>query len=310
MVKPFRFGVQTKTASTRTEWVERVKKIESLGYGSISMPDHFDDQLDPALALMVAAEHTTDLRIGALVWCNDYRHPVVFAKEMATLDLLSEGRLELGIGAGWMKSDYDESGITYDRPGVRIDRMLETLDILEGLFADGPFSYEGEHYTITNLEGTPKPVQAPRPPFLVGGGGPRFLKLAGQRADIVGINFNLKAGAIGVELGDDASSERFAEKLSWVQAGAGERFEQIELQVRTFFVNVGNDREADAAGMGEIFNQPPEVFLDSPFALFGTTEQIAETLRQRRDRFGVNYIVIGDDHVDAFAPVVAELAGT
>ncbi|MGH1488871.1 MAG: LLM class F420-dependent oxidoreductase [Acidimicrobiales bacterium] len=310
MTRPFRFGVQTKTAASRAEWVEKIRKVEDLGYSSVTMPDHFDDQLSPTVALMSAADASERLRVGALVWCNDYRHPVVFAKEAATLDLLSDGRLELGIGAGWMVSDYEEAGMTYDRPGLRINRMVEAIEVLKGLFGDEAFSYEGEHYQITNLNSTPKPVQKPHPPFLIGGGGPRFLRLAGKHADIVGINPNLAAGAITPDIGVDATAERYEEKLSWVRDGAGDRFDDIELQIRTFFVIVTDDRmanaEALAAGVGLTVQQG----LESPLAMVGTPAQIAEDLRHRRERFGFSYIVVGEDQYEAFAPVVAELAGT
>lgn len=312
MTRPFRFGVQAKAAGSRSEWVELVRKIEDRGYSTVTMPDHFDEQLAPSVALMAAADATEVLRIGALVWCNDYRHPVVFAKEAATLDLLSEGRLELGIGAGWMTSDYAEAGMTYDRPGVRIERLTEAVEVLRGLFADGPLSYAGEHYTIENLEGMPKPVQKPHPPFLIGGGGPRMLRLAGQVADIVGINPNLAAGAITGDVALDATAERFDEKVGWVRDGAGDRFDDLELQLRTFIVAVTDDRMALAqslTGAGGL-NITVEQGLESPLALIGSPSQIAEDLRVRRKRFGFNYIVVGVDEFEAFAPVVAELAGT
>ncbi|MEM7273029.1 MAG: LLM class F420-dependent oxidoreductase [Actinomycetota bacterium] len=310
MTRPFRFGVQTKSVGSRAEWRDLIRKIDDLGYGSVTMPDHFDDQLAPQVALMSAAEVSERLRVGALVWCNDYRHPVVFAKESATLDLLTDGRLELGIGAGWMVTDYEEAGMTYDRPGVRIERMVEAIHVLKGLFADGPFSYEGEHYTIKELDATPKPVQKPHPPFLIGGGGPRFLRLAGQHADIVGINPNLAAGAITPEIGSDATAERYEEKLSWVREGAGERFEDIELQVRTFFVIVTDDRAGTVEALAPGVGLTPEQALASPLALVGSPSQIAEDLRERRERFGFSYVVVGQDQYEAFAPVVAELAGT
>ncbi len=305
----FRFGVQAKAASSRTRWIELARKVEELGYASLTMPDHFDDQLAPGIALMAAADATRMLRIGALVWCNDYRHPVVLAKEAATLDLLSNGRLELGIGAGWMKSDYDEAGLDYDRPGVRIDRMVETVEILKGLFAEEPFSFDGEHYTINNLNGTPKPVQKPYPPFLIGGGGPRFLGLAGALADIVGINPNLAAGAITTETGADATAERYEEKIRWVRESAGERFDDIELQVRAFFVIVTDDRQGIAEAMAPALGLTVEQALDSPLALVGTVDEISETLIERRERYGFSYIVVGQDQYEDFAPVVANLAG-
>ncbi len=310
MTRPFRFGVQCKSASSRTDWVELARKIQDLGYSTMTIPDHFDDQLAPVVALATAAEATDTLRIGALVWCNDYRHPVVFAKEAATLDLLSDGRLELGIGAGWMKSDYHDAGMDYDRPGVRIDRMVESVEILKGLFADEPFSFKGEHYTISNLNGTPKPVQRPHPPFLIGGGGPRFLRLAGGLADIVGINPNLAAGVIDAGTGSDATAERYEEKLTWVKEGAGDRFDEIELQIRVFFPVVTDNRDellgTMAAGVGLSAKQA----LESPLALVGTTDQIIDTIRERRERFGFSYVVIGQAEVTDFAPVVAALAGT
>ena len=312
MTRPFRFGVQTKAATSRSEWVELVRKIEDRGYSTVTMPDHFDDQLAPAVALMAAADATEVLRIGALVWCNDYRHPVVFAKEAATLDLLSEGRLELGIGAGWMTTDYSQAGLDHDRAGVRIDRMLESIDVLRGLFADGSFSYAGKHYTIENLEGLPKPYQKPHPPFLIGGGGPRMLRLAGEVADIVGINPNLASGAINADLAVDVTAERFDEKVGWVREGAGDRFDQLELQLRTFIVAVTDDRTGFAeafTGAGG-FDLTVEQALASPLALVGTPAQIADDLRARRERFGFNYVVVGADEYEAFAPVVAELAGT
>ena len=310
MTRPFRFGVQTKTASSRKEWVELIRKIDDLGYSTVTMPDHFDDQLAPTVALMAAADASERLRIGALVWCNDYRHPVVFAKEAATLDLLTDGRLELGIGAGWMVTDYEEAGMTYDRPGVRIERMVEAIDVLKGLFGDDAFSYEGEHYQIANLNATPKPVQKPHPPFLIGGGGPRFLRLAGKHADIVGINPNLSAGAITPEIGNDATAARYAEKLSWVKEGAGDRFDDIELQVRTFFVTVTDDRQGTAEALAAGVGMTVEEGLESPLALVGNPAQIAEDLRKRREQLGFSYVVVGQDQYEAFAPVVAELAGT
>lgn len=310
MTRPFRFGVQCKSASSRFEWVELARKIEDLGYSTMTIPDHFDDQLAPIVALTSAAEATDTLRVGALVWCNDYRHPVVFAKEAATLDLLSDGRLELGIGAGWMKSDFNEAGMEYDRPGLRIDRMVESVQILKGLFADEPFSFEGEHYTITKLNGTPKPVQKPHPPFLIGGGGPRFLCLAGRLADIVGINPNLAAGVIDAETGSDATAERYEEKLTWVKEGAGDRFDDVELQIRVFFPVVTDNRDELLGSMAAGVGLSVEQALESPLALVGTTDQIIETIRERRDRFGFSYVVIGQTEVEAFAPIVAELAGT
>ena len=190
----FRFGVQASRATTAKEWADLARRAEAHGYDVLTMPDHFTDQLAPVPALMAAADATTDLRVGALVFDNDYKHPVVLAKELATIDLLSEGRLEIGLGAGWMISDYEESGIPYDSPKVRIDRFVEGLRVIKGTMGDGPFSFSGDHYTVTNYNGQPKPLQKPCPPVLIGGGGKRVLSIAAREADIVGINGTLHAG--------------------------------------------------------------------------------------------------------------------
>jgi probable F420-dependent oxidoreductase len=310
MVRPFRFGVQTKSAGSRSEWVELARKIEDRGYSTLTMPDHFDDQLAPSVALMAAADATEVLRIGALVWCNDYRHPVVFAKEAATLDLLSEGRLEVGIGAGWMTTDYEQAGMQHDSAGTRIERMTEAVDVLKGLFGEGPFSYAGSHYTIDNLDSSPKPHQTPHPPFLVGGGGPRMLRTAGRIADIVGVNPNMASGVIDADTAADATPERYAEKVGWVRQGAGDRFDDIELQVRTFIVHVTDDRQATAESLAAAMNISVEDGLASPLAMIGNPAQIVDDLRERREKYGFSYIVVGAEEMDAFAPVVAELAGT
>ena len=309
MPKPFRFAIQAKNAATKAEWVEQARKVEDLGYSSLSLPDHFDGQLSPTPALMAAADATTTLRVGALVWCNDYRHPVVFASEMATLDILSEGRLELGLGAGWMKTDYDAAGMTYDRPGIRIERMIESMQILRGLFGEGAFSFEGDHYNITDLDLQPKPIQSPVP-ILLGGGGPRMLKLAGKHGDIVGVNPNLRSGAIDETTVADATAERYAEKISWVKEGAGDRFDDIELQIRIFMTMITDDRDGTAEALGPGLGMNKEQALASPLAVVGNVDQICQTLIERRETYGFSYITLGAENTENFAPVVAKLAGT
>jgi probable F420-dependent oxidoreductase len=220
--RKFRFGVQAASARTASEWAEQARKIEDLGYSTLFMPDHFaETPFAPMAALPFAAAATTTLRIGMLVLGNDYKHPAVVAKEAATLDVLSDGRLEFGLGAGWMTADYEALGLTYDRPGVRIERLAEALAIVKGAWADGPFDFQGEHYTITGYDAQPTPVQRPRPPILVGGGGPKLLRLAGREADIVGINPILHAGVIGTEAARDTIGDSTARKIGWVREGAG-----------------------------------------------------------------------------------------
>jgi probable F420-dependent oxidoreductase len=292
------------------EWAELARKAEDLGYSTLTSADHLDDQFAPIPALAVAAAATSTLRLGTLVLANDYRHPVVAAKDAATLDVLSDGRLELGIGAGWMTSDYESAGIPLDPPGVRIERLAEGLAVVRGLMGDGPFTFEGEHYRIDGLEGFPKPVQRPHPPIVLGGGGPRMLRLAAQEADIVGINVNLAVGVIDDRAGPNATEEATQAKIDLVRAAAGDRFDDIELQVRVHAVVVTDDRQGMAELMAPALGVSPEAALASPHAIAGTPEQIVEDLRARRERWGISYLGVSVDALDALAPVVAELAGT
>jgi probable F420-dependent oxidoreductase len=310
MTKPFRFAVQTSLAPDGETWRDRARKCEDLGYSTLFIPDHFGEQLGPLVALAVAAEATTRLNVGALVFDNDYRHPLVLAKELATLDLFSEGRLEVGLGAGWMRSDYDESGMAYDTPGTRIDRMVEGLAVIKGLLSEPKFSYSGKHYTLTEAQGMPRPHSKPHPRILVGGGGKRVLSIAAREADIVGVNPNLAAGYVGPEVAQSARPARYRERIQWVKEAAGDRFDDIELQVLTFLVQVGVDADEAAANIAPLFGIDPAEALEIPLALVGTVDQICETLQKRREELGFSYVVVHDAEMDAFAPVVARLAGT
>lgn len=305
----FRFGVQCSFAGSGKEWAEKAARVEDLGYSTLTVPDHFDDQLAPIPALVAAAAATTTLRVGTLVLDNDYRHPLLTAKEAATVDVLSGGRLELGMGAGWMSRDYDQSGITFDRAGVRIDRLEEGLAVVKGLLAGGKFTFCGRHYAITDHPGTPLPVQRPRPPILVGGGGRRILSLAGREADIVSVNFDLRSGSIGPQVGATATAEATAEKVRWVRDAAGDRFDEIELSHTAYLTMVTDDREAVAAGLGAGFGLDADQVLAMPNFAIGTVEQIADELERRRDELGFSYVVVGGECHEAMAPVVARLAG-
>jgi probable F420-dependent oxidoreductase len=307
----FRFGVQAGGAHGPAEWSDLARKIEDLGYSALLMPDHFvDTELAPMVAISFAAAATSHLRVGMLVLGNDYKHPVITAKEAATIDLLSEGRLEFGLGAGWMRTDYDALGLTYDSAGVRIDRLAEALTIVKGAWSDDPFDYHGEHYTIRAYNGIPKPVQQPHPPILVGGGGPRLLRLAGREADIVGINPNLRNGAITSDALQSALADQTREKVSWIREGAGERFDDIELQIRYYFSVITDDAQGLAESIAPGFGVSPDEALASGTALVGTVDEVCDTLIARRDEWGVSYIVVGDDNFKSFGPVVARLAGT
>jgi probable F420-dependent oxidoreductase len=307
--RPFRFGVQLSGPADASGWVERVRKIEDLGYATATMPDHFTDQLAPMPALSIAAAATTSLRVGALVFDNDYRHPVALAKELATLDVLSEGRVEIGLGAGWMESDYRASGIPYDPPGVRIGRFEEAIAVIKGAMGAGPFSFAGRHYTIADYDGQPKPVQQPHPPLLIGGGGRRLLSFAAREAEIVGINGTLTAGVVGPEAVATMTREAVDERIALVREAAGERIRDLELNVRVFFVSVTDDRAGVLSGVAGMFGVTEEMVAASPFALVGSTSMMVEELLRRRDELGFSYIIVGGDDVETFASVVAELAG-
>jgi probable F420-dependent oxidoreductase len=304
----FRFAVQMANATSRKDWLEKIKKAEDLGFTTVAMPDHFHEQLGPVPALVSAAENS-DLRIGTLVFDNDYKHPVVLAKECATIDLLSEGRLELGIGAGWMRTDYEMSGMPYDAPAVRVDRFEEGLRVLKGAFADGPFSFEGKHYTITNYEGFPKPVQKPHPPILIGAGGKRMLSIAAREADIVGINPNLAAGEVNADVGRDGTAERADRKIAWVKEAAGDRFDDIEFNSLVFIGVITDDRLATAGNFAPMFGLTAEEALDVPNAFVGTVDQICEDMLARRERFEISYYTLGEGLMDSFAPIVERMTG-
>lgn len=319
-LRPFRFGLQARRASSLAEWTGTARRAESLGYQTLTMPDHLDDQLGPIAGLMAAADATTSLRVGHLVLANDYRHPAVLAKELATLDLLSDGRLDLALGAGHDQKDYRATGRSFDPPGERIDRLEEALDIIYGLFGHERFSFAGEHYQVRELDGLPKPRQ-PHVPLLVGAGGTRMLRLAARRADVIGINGRIQPGPVapGVRTSDlpiprishaswmSMSAERVDAAVALIQRSAPERVADIELSVRAYLTHVTPRLEdlrrqlAGELGVGQDFVEA------SPFILAGSVSQIADTLRERRERWGITYIVIGAAEMESFAPVIEAL---
>jgi probable F420-dependent oxidoreductase len=307
--RPFRFGVQASTAADAEAWISLARRVESLGYSTLTMPDHFGDQLAPVPALMAAAAVTEKLRVGALVWDNDYKHPIVLAKELATIDVLSGGRLEIGIGAGWMATDYQQSGIAFDSNKVRVDRFEEGLAVIKGAMSGEAFSFAGEHYTITDYTGMPRPVQAPCPPILVGGGGKRVLSIAAREADIIGINGTMAAGVVGPEAIATMTAEAVDNKIGIVRVAAGQRIADIELNIRAFMVRVTDDRRAAIQQVADFVQVDPSLVVESPFALIGTPAQMIDDLLVRRERWGFSYVIVGAEDVESFAPVVAELAG-
>lgn len=310
--RPFRFGVSVHGNRSRKEWVEIAHQVEDLGYSTLLMPDHLGEQLSPVPALMAAADATSTLRVGSLVFDNDFRHPVMLAKEAATLDVLSGGRLELGLGAGWMKPEYERAGIPFERPGQRIDKMAESIQVLKGLFADGPVTFAGQHYAITEMEGYPKPLQRPYPPLHIGGGGQRLLSVAGREADIVGLIPRARLDGKGPEM-QDATPEALAQKIAWVREAAGARFAEIELGVLVAQVITTEDREQAAQFIANTlaagYPVSTEMILQAPYLLLGSIDQMCDDLLARRERYGISYISVFEQGLEALAPVVARLAG-
>ena len=289
-------------------WRSLARRCEDLGYSCLYIPDHFDDQFGPLVALTVAAEATSTLRVGSLVFDNDYRHPVVLAKEIATLDLASDGRVEFGLGAGWRTTDYDESGIALDPPAVRVERMLEGLTIMRELWSGEKVTFSGAHYQVDGAQGLPRPTRVP--PIVIGGGSRRILSIAGRQADIVGVNPSLRSGSVGADMVAGVLPERWDERVRWVRDAAGDRIDRVELQIMTFLVEVGSPRREALERTAGMFGLAPEIIADVPIGVAGTVDEICEQLQQRRERWGFSYIVIHTGEVDAFAPVVARLTGT
>ncbi len=309
-LRPFRFGVQASEVMSAPAWAELARRVEGLGYSTLTVADHLDDQFAPLPALVAAAAVTTELRLGAMVLCNDYRHPVVTAKDAATVDVLSDGRFELGLGAGWMTTDYAQTGIALDPAGTRIARLAEAVTVIKGLFSGEPVRFEGEHYRIDDLVGHPRPVQRPHPPIVIGGGGRRILELAAREADVVGLNVDLRAGVIDERAGPNATDDATTAKVDLVRAAAGDRFDDLELQVRVHVTLVTDDREGMAELLAPTLGISPRAALASPHAIAGTVDQICDDLIQRRERWGISYLGVSLDAMEPLAPVVSRLAGT
>lgn len=307
--RPFRFTVQASRLHHPDELRPLARKCEDLGVAVLTVADHLDDQLSPVPALMAAADATTELRVGSLVFANDYRHPAILAKDAATIDVLSGGRLEFGIGAGWMAEDYESAGIAMDRAGVRIERLEEAIEVITALWTGEPVHHDGTHYRIEGLAGRPVPVQQPRPPVVIGGGGPKVLALAGRHADIIGLNPTLAAGVIDHRAGPSATAAATEEKLRVIREAAGERFDQIEIHTRIHLAIVTHDRDAMFDLLAEGFGLTPDEARETPHALCGTVDEIVEDLEQRRERFGISAIGISASALDDLAPVIGRLAG-
>jgi probable F420-dependent oxidoreductase len=315
----FRFGALALNVMPPEPWWAFARKVEALGYSSLCMGEHIPVFSGGLIAsLTSAACATSSLRITSHMFMNDMRHPAVLAQEAATIDLLSSGRLELGIGAGWARGDYDALGLPFDSGAVRVARLAEAVHLIKRLFGETPTTFTGQYYCVSDLTIQPKPAQRPHPPIFIGGGGRRVLTLAAREANIVGLD------PIGTAQGTKdmatATGDAFAQKVAWVQAAAGERFADLELHVLANVVVTDQRQQAAeqvAASLGSmpatIFSNTqlsPEAVLQSPQCLIGTVNQIVETLQERRERYGISYVTVPGEAIDAFAPVVERLAGT
>ena len=298
-------------AKSGAGWTELARKAEDLGYSTLCVADHFTDGLAPTPALAAAAAVTTTLRIGSLVYGVDFRHPAALAKEAATLDLLSDGRFELGIGAGWMDQDYDWTGIRRDTPGVRIDRLAEAIEIMRGLWSGASVEHSGATWTINKMVGTPRPVQAGGPPILSGGGGKRVLETAARLGDIVSVNPNVGGGKFDSAAWASIAAAETDSKMAIVKSAAGERYVDLEIAFLNFFTNVTDDTMGAATTVGGYMGGVlPEAVLASPNTLVGSVDALVEEVQARRERWDGSYMIVMADAIDAFAPVVARLAGS
>jgi probable F420-dependent oxidoreductase len=287
-------------------WRDHARAAEDLGYSALYLTDHFDDQFGPLVAATVAAEATTTLHVGTLVLNNDLRNPVVLAREIATLGLAAEGRIEVGLGAGWLRTDYEASGIQYEPPRTRVARLGESLQIMKALWSTGESNFEGRHYSVDGARCEPRPAKAPR--VIVGGGSKGILTVAALQADVVGINTSLASGEKGGDVTRAAALEHFDRCVSWVRDVAGDRFESLDLQVAAVAATIVTSHRA-AVRSATMLGFPGEDALELPIFLIGSEDELCDRLYERRERWGFSNIVVPGESIDVFAPVVARLSG-
>lgn len=311
---PFRFGILShNTSPSHTTFVERVRRAEGEGYNIFLVPDHLGDVFAPMLAMTWAAAITTTLRLGSCVFDNDFRHPVLLAKDAATLDVFSGGRLELGLGAGWMQSEYEQIGLAFDRPGVRIERLAEAVSIIKRYLQGETVTFAGQHYTLSEMPALPLAIQHPHPPILMGGSGKRMLTLAAQEATSVSLIPKIRSIARGDHMNDlldmaDILPEATQQKITWIREAAGPRFADLELSIVPIDVLV-TDRQSDLSAFAGRYGLSEEQMQKTPFLLAGSIEQICDKLFYMRTQYGISYIAIWEDFLMQLAPVVKQLTG-
>ena len=309
-MKPFRFGINVRDASARAEWQDKARKVEGLGYSALLVPDHLAAMLATIPAVMSAADVTKSLRVGTNVLNNDLRHPVVLAREAATVDVLTDGRLELGLGAGYMRIEYDQAGLRFDRGGIRVERLAGSVTIIKGLLGGADVSFAGQHYRVTGHRIHPRPIQRPHPPIIIGGNGPRLLTLAASEADIVnftGITFT--SGGTVPDM-DGWKVAGVDERIRLVRGAARQRFDRLELSAQIQRVIVTDHRREAAEELQKRWTGlSVEEILEAPYVLIGTVDEMVEALYARRERWGLSYFVTFEPYLDVFAPIVAKLTG-
>ncbi len=327
MRKPFRFSLQSFNTDSPRSWRELIDKTEALGYSTFFLADHFlgpgpaiDSTFHPPQmlaampAIAMALQQTTTLRVGCRVFCNDYRLPVMLAKEAATLDYLSEGRFELGIGAGWIKAEYEAAGLRFDEFPQRFARLVEFVHAYKAFMGGEQLDIQGDYLHWNGFCGSPAPAQSPHPPIMIGGGSKKILGFAGREADIVSLNFNNRAGTLGVDGVNSGLAAATEQKVRWIREGAGERFDSLELEIGAYNTIVTDKQQETATAVGQALGLSADDVLSHPHCLIGSVDYICEELQRRRERYGISYISVMDDGsnnmVEAFAPVVARLAGS
>jgi probable F420-dependent oxidoreductase len=313
--RPFRFATDT-IAKTRAELLDQIRTMEEIGFSTLIGGEHpSQGGLGQVSTLAATAMATTSLHVSSQVFANDFWNPVMLAREAATIDMLCEGRLEFGMGTGWYRPDYAQMGFSFDPPDVRVSRLIEAIQVVKGLFAGDPFTFEGTYYTIRDHTGL-KSVQRPHPRFFIGGAGRRMLTLAAREADIVGLNIGTTPQG-GLDFAT-MTAEALASKIAWVKQAAGERFEELELHILLLAVIITNDRRQAAAKLLEDLQADPfsdadlsvEQILESPYLLVGTVDEMIADLIARRQRYGISYVAVFGDSMMPFCQVVSRLAGT